>query len=48
MAISDVQKGNGIGIIDPRGDIAETILNYVPKVDHYQNEPLINDLMKVF
>jgi hypothetical protein len=31
MAISDIQRGNGICLIDPHGDIAETILNYVPQ-----------------
>ncbi|HEY5368356.1 MAG TPA: type IV secretion system DNA-binding domain-containing protein [Hanamia sp.] len=31
MAISDIQKGKGLCIIDPHGDIAETILDYVPK-----------------
>jgi hypothetical protein len=31
MAISDIEKGNGIGIIDPHGDLSETILDYIPK-----------------
>lgn len=31
MAVSDMQRGNGICLIDPHGDIAEKILNYVPK-----------------
>jgi hypothetical protein len=31
MAISDIEKGNGIGIIDPHGDLANTILEYIPK-----------------
>jgi hypothetical protein len=31
MAISDMQRGNGICLIDPHGDIAEKILDYVPK-----------------
>lgn len=32
MAISDIQRGNGgICLIDPHGDIAEQILDYVPK-----------------
>lgn len=30
MAISDIQKGNGVCIIDPHGDLAETILEYIP------------------
>jgi Type IV secretion-system coupling protein DNA-binding domain len=30
MAISDIQRGNGICLIDPHGDIAEKILDYVP------------------
>jgi hypothetical protein len=38
MAISDIQWGNGICLIDPHGDIAEKILDYVP------NER-INDLI---
>ncbi len=31
MAISDIQKGKGLCIIDPHGDIAESVLNYVPQ-----------------
>lgn len=31
MAISDIQRGNGLCLIDPHGDIAEKILDYVPK-----------------
>lgn len=31
MAVSDIQRGNGLCIIDPHGDIAETILNYIPQ-----------------
>jgi hypothetical protein len=30
MAISDIQKGKGLCIIDPHGDIAETVLKYIP------------------
>jgi len=30
MAISDIQQGKGICLIDPHGDIAENISNYVP------------------
>jgi energy-coupling factor transporter ATP-binding protein EcfA2 len=31
MAISDIQRGNGVGIIDPHGDLIQTILDYIPK-----------------
>ncbi len=31
MAISDIDRGNGICIIDPHGDIAEDILKYIPE-----------------
>jgi len=31
MAISDIQNGKGLCIIDPHGDIAEAILNHIPK-----------------
>ncbi|HRN70385.1 MAG TPA: type IV secretion system DNA-binding domain-containing protein, partial [Candidatus Woesebacteria bacterium] len=31
MAIDDIRRGRGVGIIDPHGDLAETILEYVPK-----------------
>ncbi len=30
MAIDDITQGNGLCIIDPHGDIAENILNYIP------------------
>lgn len=38
MAIADINSGNGVGIIDPHGDLAETILDYIP---HYR----INDVI---
>jgi hypothetical protein len=31
MAIDDIRKGRGIGIIDPHGDLSHTILDYIPK-----------------
>ena len=31
MAIDDIQKGKGVGIIDPHGDLSETLLDYIPK-----------------
>src|ERR1035437_5915838 len=30
MAISDIQKGKGLCVIDPHGDIAESLLNHIP------------------
>lgn len=31
MAIQDIQNGNGCAIIDPHGDVAETLLSYIPE-----------------
>ena len=31
MAISDIERGHGLCVIDPHGDIAEDLLNYIPK-----------------
>jgi hypothetical protein len=31
MAIDDIRKGRGIGVIDPHGDLTEQILDYIPK-----------------
>lgn len=31
MAISDIERGNGLCVIDPHGDIAQDILKYIPK-----------------
>ena len=31
MAISDIERGNGLCVIDPHGDIATDILKYTPK-----------------
>lgn len=31
MAISDIQNGNGIAFIDPHGDLAQKLLNFIPK-----------------
>ena len=30
MAIQDIQHGNGLCVIDPHGDIAESLLKYIP------------------
>lgn len=31
MTISDIKKGEGLALIDPHGDLAEDVLNFVPK-----------------
>ncbi len=31
LAIQDIQNGNGMAFIDPHGDVAEDLLNFVPK-----------------
>jgi hypothetical protein len=31
MAISDIERGNGLAVIDPHGDIAEGLLDYIPQ-----------------
>lgn len=31
MVLSDMEKGNGLALIDPHGDLAEEVLHYVPK-----------------
>ncbi len=31
MAIADMEAGNGLCVIDPHGDLAETLLNHVPE-----------------
>src|SRR5260221_5954179 len=31
MAIADIEQGKGIGVIDPHGDLAEELLNYIPQ-----------------
>jgi len=31
MAISDMRVGNGLALIDPHGDLAEHLLNFIPK-----------------
>jgi len=38
MAISDIEQGNGLAVIDPHGDLAESILDYIP-------ESRINDVI---
>jgi len=30
MAISDIEKGKGLAVIDPHGDVAETLLKHIP------------------
>ncbi len=49
MAIDDIRKNRGVGIIDPHGDLSETILDYIPKrrlQDVVYLEPF--DLKRVF
>jgi type IV secretory pathway TraG/TraD family ATPase VirD4 len=31
MVVSDIKAGNGVALIDPHGDLAEDILNFIPK-----------------
>ncbi|MBI4157300.1 type IV secretion system DNA-binding domain-containing protein [Candidatus Woesebacteria bacterium] len=31
MAIDDLKKGRGLAVIDPHGDLSDTLLNYIPK-----------------
>ena len=31
MALADIKDGEGVGIIDPHGDLSEEILHYIPK-----------------
>jgi len=31
MVVSDINAGNGLALIDPHGDLAEDVLNFVPK-----------------
>ncbi|MBL7737792.1 MAG: hypothetical protein JNK14_01145 [Chitinophagaceae bacterium] len=31
MVISDIKRGNGVGVIDPHGDLAEMLLSHIPK-----------------
>ena len=30
MAIADIERGNGLCVIDPHGDLTEQVLNYIP------------------
>jgi len=30
MVIDDIKKGRGVGVIDPHGDLVETVLDYIP------------------
>ena len=30
MAVSDIRNGNGLAFVDPHGDVAEDLLNYIP------------------
>lgn len=31
MVISDIRRGNGLALIDPHGDLAKDVLNFIPK-----------------
>lgn len=41
MIINDLKHGKGVGVIDPHGDLVETVLNYIPK--HRINDVIIID-----
>jgi len=41
MIFSDIQAGKGVGVIDPHGDLAEVIPQFVPK--HRSNDVVIFD-----
>ena len=30
MVLHDIYKGHGVGVVDPHGDFAEKIINYIP------------------
>jgi hypothetical protein len=47
MAISDIVRGNGLCIIDPHGDIATHILNYIPE-DRMEDVIYFNPIDKEF
>ena len=36
MAISDIENGKGLAVIDPHSDVAETLINNIP--DHRKND----------
>lgn len=38
MVIDDLKKGRGVAVIDPHGDLCETVLDYIPK--HRINETI--------
>ncbi|MFH1564274.1 MAG: type IV secretion system DNA-binding domain-containing protein, partial [bacterium] len=31
MAVQDIRRGRGVAVLDPHGDLVESILNYIPK-----------------
>ena len=31
MIIDDIEKGRGVALIDPHGDLAEAVIGYIPK-----------------
>ncbi|KKS79735.1 MAG: hypothetical protein UV53_C0002G0041 [Candidatus Azambacteria bacterium GW2011_GWE1_42_9] len=35
MLVPDIMAGHGVGFIDPHGDMAESLLNYIPKERRY-------------
>lgn len=41
MVISDIEKGKGLGVIDPQGDVAEYLLTHIP--EHRKNDLIYFD-----
>src|SRR3982751_3893601 len=46
MAISDIERGNGLAVIDPHGDIAESLLDYIP--EHRIEDVIYFDASDIF
>jgi len=34
LIIQDIQKGNGVAVLDPHGDLIDQILEYIPEEEH--------------
>lgn len=41
MIFSDIQAGKGVGVVDPHGDLADAVLNFVPS--HRTNDVVLFD-----
>jgi len=48
MLFSDIYSGRGVAVVDPHGELAESVLSYIPKRFNYRISYILNYLIPIF